>query len=403
MKILWASPNTLLDTANGAALAVREILKQLQKRGCDIRILGGTIFVNPNGTTYFKDNLPKLNNHEGKFIELRDGNLIHTTLVTKRSQRRLMLSYEEKLWFDKYCQILDSFNPDLVLFFDNSLITLLTANEARHRGVAVGVYMAHPFNRGTRWCRDVDFMFTDSHATRELYRKRENYELIPIGKFIDPAQYRVEQGTRSNVLFINPSLQKGAVFVIQLALLMEHKYPNIQFEVVESRSHWEGTLKLVTSRLGRERTSLKNVILTPNTSDMRPVYSRARVLLVPSVWWDSGPRVIVEAMLNGIPVVGSSSGGIPESIGKGGMVLNFSSEYFSPPFEKLFDTAILQTARDLIVKLYDDQEFYDACVENAYRAHAENHNIEKNADELLQLLDGKLVRFRDKAAKHEHQ
>ncbi|RLA52767.1 MAG: glycosyl transferase family 1 [Gammaproteobacteria bacterium] len=403
MKILWASPNTLLDTANGAALAVREILKQLQKRGCDIRILGGTNFVNSNGTTYFKDSLPKLKDQVGKFIELRDENLIHTTLVTRRLQRRLMLSYEEKLWFEQYCQLLDDFNPDLVLFFDNSLITLLTAYEARHKGIAVGVYLAHPFNRGSRWCRDVDFMFTDSNATRELYRKRENYALIPIGKFINPAKYRVEQSTRSNVLFINPSLRKGAVFVIQLALLMEKKYPNIQFEVVESRSNWETTLKQITGKLGQERTSLNNVMLTPNTSDMRPVYSRARVLLVPSVWWDSGPRVIVEALLNGIPVIGSSSGGIPETIDNGGMIIDFPSEYFLPPYDKLFEAEILQIAIDLIVQLYDDEEFYDTSVKNAYRAHEENHNIEKNADELLQLLGEKLDHFEDKSASREYQ
>ncbi|MEH6638693.1 MAG: glycosyltransferase family 4 protein [Porticoccaceae bacterium] len=399
MKILWASPNTLLDTANGAALAVREILKQLQKRGCDLRIMGGTIFVNPNGTSYFRGKLPKLNNYEGKFIEIRDENLVHTTLVTKRFQRRLMLSYEEKLWFERYCQILNDFSPDLVLFFDNSLITLVTANEARRSGAAVGVYLAHAFNRGSRWCSDVDFMFTDSLATRELYRKRENYELTSIGTFINPGEYRVDKATRSNVLFINPSFQKGVVFVIQLALLMESKYPNIKFEVVESRSNWDAALKLVTNQLGRERSLLSNVVLTLNTDDMRPVYSRARVLLVPSVSWDSGPRVIVEALLNGIPVIGSSSGGIPETIGKGGMVLNFSSENLSPPYDKLFDENILQTAKNLIVQLYDDEEFYDTSVKNAYRAHAESHNIEKNADQLLQLLDEKLSLFRKKNCK----
>ena len=62
---------------------------------------------------------------------------------------------------------------------------------------------------------------------------------------------------------------------------------------------------------------------------MASVYARARVLLVPSLWWESGPRVIVEALSNGIPVIGSSSGGVPEVIGDGGIILDFPKNIFS--------------------------------------------------------------------------
>ena len=36
----------------------------------------------------------------------------------------------------------------MVLFFDRSLITLLTASEAKERGIAVGVFLMH---RKQRW------------------------------------------------------------------------------------------------------------------------------------------------------------------------------------------------------------------------------------------------------------
>ncbi len=391
MKILWASPNTLLDTTSGAALAVREILKQLRTRGCEVRILGGTIVVNPNGAAPFVGLQPKLKDHLGKFVVLQDGSLAHRLLVTQRMQRRLMLSYEEKIWFDEYCRMLDEFKPDMVWFFDNSLMTLLTADEARRRGVPAVVYLAHANNRGTRWCRDVSLMLTDSQATAKLYQEREGYDLVVIGTFIQPVAYKATNQSRAHVLFINPTPEKGVVFVIQLALLLERQRPDIRLEVVESRSKWVEALRSVTRGLGCERDALANVMLTPNTQDMRPVYGRARALLVPSVWWESGARVIVEAMLNGIPVIGSNSGGIPEIMGQGGHVLHFPPGHLLPPYDKLFDAALLNSAAALIVLMYDDQGFYDTCVQSAYKAHAERHDIEKNTDLLMQVLNDTLT------------
>ncbi|MCK9564102.1 MAG: glycosyltransferase, partial [Bacteroidales bacterium] len=295
-----------------------------------------------------------------------------------------------------YCRMLDEFSPDLVLFFDNSLITLLTADEARRRGIPAVVYLAHGNNRGSRWCRDVSLMVTDTHATAGLYKQRENYDLVPVGTFIDPGRYRAEGGAHSNVLFINPSLDKGVVFVIQLALMMEKSRPDIRFEVVEARSRWQEALRVVSARLGEERTELSNVSLTPNVQDMRPVYARAKVLLVPSVWWDSGPRVIVEAMLNGIPVLGSSSGGIPENIGDGGMIIDFPPEYFQPPYDKLFGDSPLAVARDFIIRLFDDREYCANLSQAALDAHAELHDMEKNTGRLLQVFEDTVARARDK-------
>jgi glycosyltransferase involved in cell wall biosynthesis len=391
LKILWASPNTLLDTSNGAAMMIRECLKQLAERGCQITILGGTTFVNPEGISLLKEQWPGISAQKGQFITVAHEGLEHRLLVTRRTERRMMHSFEEQRWFEEYCSALETERPDLVLFFDNSLITLLTASEARRLGIPVGVFLMHPNNRGDRWCRDVDLMLTDTRATATMYRKREGYDMVAVGTFIDPVPNRAEIRKPSHILFINPIPQKGVHFVIQLALEMEKRRPDIHFEIVDSRGTWNKVLLDFTTRLGSPRTSISNVRVTGNTSDMRPVYGRAKVLLAPSLWWDSGPRVVVEALLNGIPVVASQSGGIPEIVGDGGFILNLPNLYQHRDYDRLFHSRELTPVCELIDRLYDNADFYAACSEKALKAHRERHDIDKNADYLFSVLQQRVA------------
>jgi glycosyltransferase involved in cell wall biosynthesis len=60
-----------------------------------------------------------------------------------------------------------------------------------------------------------------------------------------------------------------------------------------------------------------------NNKDMQKFYSQARVVVVPSEWYEMCPLVISEAMSHGIPVVASRIGGIPELVDDGATGLLF--------------------------------------------------------------------------------
>jgi glycosyltransferase involved in cell wall biosynthesis len=68
--------------------------------------------------------------------------------------------------------------------------------------------------------------------------------------------------------------------------------------------------------------ALDNVTYLGWVDDMREVYGRAKLLLVPSIVEEGGPRVIVEAFANGVPVVGTNRGGVPGFIGDAGAVVD---------------------------------------------------------------------------------
>jgi glycosyltransferase involved in cell wall biosynthesis len=120
------------------------------------------------------------------------------------------------------------------------------------------------------------------------------------------------------------------------------------------------------------------------TQDMRTIYGRSRVVLAPSLWWESGSRVLAEASLNWIPAVVPERGGSPEMIGLGGVTLKLPENMYEKPYDKILDPNGLEVFVALIERLYDDTAYYAELVLQAKQHGEKNHNIERNADVLYQ-------------------
>jgi glycosyltransferase involved in cell wall biosynthesis len=128
------------------------------------------------------------------------------------------------------------------------------------------------------------------------------YPVINLEKF----RYSSEN-SRKYVTFINPIKSKGAEIFVKIANLM----PNQQFLVVGGA--YAGFIDKVKK--------LENVTYKPWLNDMREVYTNTEILLVPSIWEEPFGRVVLEAQINGIPVISSKRGGLPEAVGEGGVVV----------------------------------------------------------------------------------
>jgi glycosyltransferase involved in cell wall biosynthesis len=57
-----------------------------------------------------------------------------------------------------------------------------------------------------------------------------------------------------------------------------------------------------------------------HTSDPRHFRRVTRIALMPSLWWEGQGLVAVEAMINGIPVIASDRGALPETLSDAGIV-----------------------------------------------------------------------------------
>jgi hypothetical protein len=141
-------------------------------------------------------------------------------------------------------------------------------------------------------------------------------DLPVIPPLVDPADCVFEtqhRGEGDGILLVNPSVIKGSEIFFQLAAAR----PDLPFRAIESWSinpDWRTILHNRAAELG-------NVEILAATDDMRAVYRRTRLVLVPSVVEETWGRVAQEAQMNGIPVIASDRGALPETIGAGGLVV----------------------------------------------------------------------------------
>ena len=372
-RILWANAYCMLDTSSGASMSVRRMLKQLAQTGAEVEVLGATIFDAEAGTALLPQG--EVWAGDGQAVRVKDGPLTHLLVKTQSTKRDDMTAVESDVWFGLFRRLLDEFRPDIVFFYGGRALDMLAVAEAKSRGVPSAAYLANGNYKGTRWCRDVDVILTDSQATAGFYKDTLGIEVQPVGKFLYPEEVCADNHSRENILLINPSLAKGAGVALQLALMLEEQRPDIPLEVVESRGAWQPLVQSVLEKLGGEGGHLTNVRVTHHVVDMRPVYGRARLLLAPSLWWESGARVLVEAMLNGIPAIVTDKGGSPEMIQNAGVELQLPETFHEPPYAKIPGRKMLQPVVDRIIRFYDDEDHYQAYVQRAYEVAKGRHDI----------------------------
>ena len=121
--------------------------------------------------------------------------------------------------------------------------------------------------------------------------------------------------SRDYVTFINPQPEKGAAVFARIALELGRRRPDIPLLVVEGRGKADGLAGLPVNL-----SELTNLHRMANTPDPRDFYRVSRAVLMPSLWRESLGRVPIEAMANGIPVLASDRGALPETLGDAGFV-----------------------------------------------------------------------------------
>ena len=326
MKILFSLDNYDHGTG-GAEMSIQALAHQLATRGHEIKVLQ-----RDEGVSSYDDGPVHVHTYpltSPRFIRDRDRD-------TMRWNR---------LWGPKLNEFIEEYPADLIITQNRLLYS--TVDVATKRNIPVAVFVRafsmfcpmqfrtrealHECDRRCKECipwrmrlkfklirrnlaqyeeglRRGTLLLANSNYMRQVIRRFYDIEAEVVYPTVDEKHYETNTSGRDRVLFVKPQYVKGLPIFIQVARRM----PDTRF--------------LVAGKIGHQaRTKLKgldNVECMGWVKDMRAAYARTRVLLGPSIWPEPFGRIFVEAASNGIPSVASARGGIPEAVGKGGILID---------------------------------------------------------------------------------
>jgi glycosyltransferase involved in cell wall biosynthesis len=263
-----------------------------------------------------------------------------------------------RAWFaaEAATRVVGAFRPDVALF--QSGLPVQLARAVQPTGVPVVIYFRNVETDdlgGSPSDLDGVRFIANSRFTAQTFAASHGISCEVIYPLIQADRYRTDT-RRLNVTFINPHRHKG----VDIALAVARACPEIPFVFIRA---W--TLSAEDEQaLVAAVADLPNVSLRPATGDMRTVYRDARIVLAPSRWNEAFGRIAAEAHVNGIPVVASDRGGLPEAVGPGGIVLDPDGP-----------TEIWVNA---VRSLWYSQNEYDGCSEAAF-AHSRRKEMDAGA------------------------
>ncbi|MFB9149401.1 glycosyltransferase family 4 protein [Roseovarius ramblicola] len=370
--VMFLSDMCVLDRNSGAALSALSWMHTLTGAGYTCHSVSLSLFDGEAETDmkaeFGLDIDPR--DHVGARIRFTLDGIEHNIVSAGTSSATRLAPGMSETFLELAADDLRRVRPDIVFGYGSGLLVPLR-KLAGELGSARVFYLANAsYGDSPDLLEHVDKIVCPSRALADYYRELHSWDcdvirdLVP--DFSRPETLTpdfIEARRRLGlVTMINPSFAKGGIQFIQIANLCRSRLPDARFLCLESR----GTRKSLSQHLNGIET-LSNIWWLPEQRDMKPVFNRTAILLVPSLWFEASARVIAEAQLCGIPVIANDVGGTVEQLNGGGL-------HFSPPETLARDRLALCRPEevepwvDAIGNLLGDAGYYHKCSEAAIRA-----------------------------------
>jgi glycosyltransferase involved in cell wall biosynthesis len=308
-KILYASAHSILDFSNGASVATLDMLQALTALGLECQAFC-TTKLDFNEDVCFEKIVGDL--HEP--FQVRPsvcGDNRARVLYTRRRQvpitflrldstRHVQQSPQEIDTIHQFFQsFLEIYRPDVLLTYGGDAVTQGMIALARRRGIPV-VFAIHnlAYNHRQPFAH-IDHCIVASQFARRHYWETLSLDCRALPNPVDWDRVRVADRDPRFVTFVNPALYKGPYPFVRIAIELGRLRPDIPLLVVESRGprHTLGTCGLMTA-------DHLDIRIMPVTTDPRRFWHLTRIALLPSICRENQPRLAIEAMINGLPVIG---------------------------------------------------------------------------------------------------
>jgi glycosyltransferase involved in cell wall biosynthesis len=364
-RLLFCSYYCCVDYASGAAQSTRELLELCAAHGWPCFVLSGpeteAAQLLPLEAVLRDLQLPF--QFRAGFVQespctlyhgLLNGVDVHGYIPTNFRQNTPPTPAEGEAFLSMFDAVVQRCRPDILLTYGGQWLVQTLLQRAKQHGLRT-VFLLHNLEyHGAALFREVDAVLVPSEASQRHYREKLGLTSTALPGPWDWSRILCSRRRDQFVTFVNPQPAKGGFWFARILLELSRRRPDIPFLVVEAR----GTCaQLADSGLDLAALPFQRMA---NTREPREFYEVTRLLLVPSVWNEAFGRVAVEAMINGIPVLASRRGGLPEALGGAGFLFDMPESH--PPAGPYRTPSAAEVALWLAIieRLWDDEAFYQA-------------------------------------------
>ncbi|VTR95484.1 Glycosyltransferase OS=Singulisphaera acidiphila (strain ATCC BAA-1392 / DSM 18658 / VKM B-2454 / MOB10) GN=Sinac_4472 PE=4 SV=1: Glyco_trans_4_4: Glycos_transf_1 [Gemmata massiliana] len=367
-RLLFASYHAYLDHSSGAALATRDLFEDLTAHGWGCRVVCGPALDyhdgrGPEGVLHeyriqhqIEHCAPSSGVRYKLFHYMLDGVPVSQYRPDGFVAHRAATQDEGVPFLDVITRACERFRPDVVLTYGGLPFAQHLIRRVKRAGAKVVFCLHNCEYRDPELVGEADALWVPSAFAQSAYQERVGLDSSVVPWPWDRTRAQAERVIGRYVTFVNPIPVKGVSWVARIAADLYSRRPEIPFLVVEGRGGF-GWLQQVPLDL----SGVKNLHGMASTPRPKEFYAQSRVVLMPSLWEETFGRVAAEALGNGIPVLATRRGALPETLGGAGFLFDVPERYTDPA--RLMDVPSSTEAApwvETIERLWDDEAFYGA-------------------------------------------
>ena len=306
MRILLAQNSLYYPAHGGGDKSNRLLMEALAARGHECRAVARIpVFGEQEHERYLADLARRgttvRSSTGGVVVFERNG--VGVRVVTNSGLRACFVSEAEQ------------FRPEVILASTDDPAQLLLEAALRAPGARV-VYLvratlavpfgpdaAFPSDANTARIRRAALVVGVSEYVARYVRRHAQIEAVHVPiSLLEPGEWPALGGYENEFVTItNPCAVKGIAIFLALA----DAFPDVAFAAVPT---WGTNAEDRAALAARS-----NITILQPVDDIDDLLRRTRVLLAPSLWAEARSRIVLEAMLRGVPVMAADVGGIPEA------------------------------------------------------------------------------------------
>jgi len=244
--------------------------------------------------------------------------------------------------------MIDRAKPDVLVVPAGGRLAGEVLGRGRARGIAT-VQVLHELNHSEAAPAEfVDATLAPTRFAADYYLEAFRTLGTVLPPLVDLERIRAERAGPGYVTFVDPTPARGVWVFARIAEELARRRPDIPLLVVERR----GT-EADLAACGLDLRTGGNLSIMSRTRNPSDYWRATRVAVVPTLGWDGPPGAELEALANGIPVIATDRGGLPELVGEAGATLPLPDR-ITPA------TRIVPTAEEVgpwieaVIRLWDD-------------------------------------------------